>query len=195
MTPDPNYRPSANERLSSYDPVTINFKVQYYDSFKKEDLFDENWPTVKKEVFVSPNGLPQNEGTREKPSSITEAVKKGMPGQTIYLMEGEYKLSEALVIERGIDGTSSSNINLFVDPKAKSRPVLNFEKLGGGLILAGNYWHLKGFDVTRTADMQKGILIAGNYNTIELVNAYRNGNTGIQLSRYKNYDDRNMWPS
>ena len=182
MTPDPNYRPSANERLSSYDPVTINFKVQYYDGFKEE-------------VFVSPNGLSQNEGTREKPTSLTEAVKKGMPGQTIYLMEGEYKLTETLVIERGIDGTSSSNINLFVDPKAKSRPVLNFEKLGGGLTLAGNYWHLKGFDVTRTADMQKGVLIAGNYNTIESVNAYRNGNTGIQLSRYKNSDDRYMWPS
>lgn len=181
MTPDPNYRPSEHEKLSSYDPATIIHKVQFSDSDK--DV-----------VFVSPNGLPQNDGSRNKPTTITEAVKKAMPGQTIYLMEGAYKLSETLVIEREMNGTKSKSINLYVDPIAKSRPILDFQKVGGGVTLAGDYWHLKGFDITKTADMQKGLIIAGSYNTVELVNAYRNGNTGIQLSRYKGSDTRSLWP-
>ena len=182
MTPYENYVPSKYEKLSSYEPVTITHKVDYV-------VNDKNT------IYVSPNGLAENDGTKEKPTSIIEAVKKAIPGQTIYLMEGEYKITERVIIDRGIDGLETSRINLFADPNAMTRPVLNFDKQGEGILLAGNYWHLKGFDVTKTADMKYGVFVSGSNNIIELVNTYENGNTGINISGYSTYDSREMWPA
>ena len=182
MTPYENYVPSKYEKLSSYEPVTITHKVDY--SINDKDV-----------VYVSPDGKDSNDGTKGNPISLVDAVKKAIPGQTIYLLEGEYKISERVIIDRGIDGLESSKINLFADPDAKTRPVLNFDKKGDGVLLAGNHWHLKGFDVTNTADMKYGIYVAGSYNVIELVNTYKNGNTGINISGYNNYDSREMWPA
>lgn len=51
------------------------------------------------------------------------------------------------------------------------------------------------FDITNTKDMEDGIYVAGSYNVIELVNTYKNGNTGINISGYNNYDSHEMWPA
>ena len=182
MTPYENYIPSKNEKLSSYEPVTITHKVDYVINDKDT-------------IYVAPDGVATNDGSKENPTSIIDAVNKAKPGQTIYLMDGEYKISERVVIDRGIDGIENSMINLFADPDAKNRPVLDFDKKGAGILLAGNYWHLKGFDVTNTADMKYGVFVSGSYNIVELVNTYKNGNTGINISCNNNYDSREMWPA
>ena len=60
-------------------------------------------------------------------------------------------------------------------------------------MLWGDYWYIKGISVTNTADGQKGIQVAGNNNVLELVKAYKNGNTGIQVSG-QSTDPASKWP-
>ena len=183
MTPDPDYKPSEFERLSSYEPVSFTHTV----SFTVNDA---------KLIYVSPDGDPAADGlTRETPTDLSLAVQRAVPGQTICLLEGVYHPGGKLVLERGIDGTEAEPICLFTDPEAESRPVLDFETGSAGLIVASNWWHLKGFDVTRSANGEKGVQVSGKHNVLELLETYRNGNTGIQISRYKGSDQRDEWPA
>ena len=86
-------------------------------------------------------------------------------------------------------------IYMIADPDATTRPVFDFGGNCAGMILAGDYWYFQGFDVTRSADAQKGIQVSGNHNTLDRIQAYRNGNTGIQISRYLGTDRFDQWPS
>ena len=181
VTPDADFRPSAYERLSSYEPVTFAHSVRY----------DVNERAI---VYVAPNGSADAEGTKDAPQSIEVAVARAIPGQTILLMEGTYALRNRLVIERGVDGTQYRNIRLEADPDAATRPVLDFGQNSAGVVLAGNYWHLTGFDVTNTKNGEKGIQVSGSCNTLERMETYRNGNTGVQIARYLSSDDRADWP-
>lgn len=70
---------------------------------------------------------------------------------------------------------------MIADPDAATRPVFDFQKRCMGMSLAGDYWYFKGFDVTNSADALNGIKVSGSYNTLDRVQSYRNGNTGIQI--------------
>ena len=86
-------------------------------------------------------------------------------------------------------------IYMVADPEASSRPVFDFGGKCAGMVLAGDYWYFKGFDVTGSADAQKGIQVAGDHNTLDQIETYRNGNTGLQISRYLTTDEFEDWPS
>lgn len=182
FTPDADYQPSKYERLSSYDTVKFNFTVEY-------TVIDS------RNIFVSPSGSNAGAGTRQNPLDIYTAVKKAAPGQKIVLMEGTYLLDKTVVVDRGINGTAEARIYMIADPKAATRPVLDFQEKCAGMILAGDYWYFQGFDVTRSANAQKGIQVSGSHNILDNLKAYKNGNTGVQISRYKSTDSWEDWPS
>lgn len=182
FTPDADYQPSKYERLSSYDTVTFEFTVDY-------TVIDS------RNIFVSPSGSSAGAGTRQDPVDIYTAVKKAAPGQKIVLMEGTYTLEKTVVVDRGINGTAEARIYMIADPKASTRPVLDFQEKCAGMILAGDYWYFQGFDVTRSANAQKGIQVSGSHNILDNLKAYKNGNTGVQISRYKSTDSWEDWPS
>ena len=150
-------------------------------------------------VYVSPNGNAYGNGSKELPFDIETAIEYAVPGQTIILMEGTYLFAQdgqTFKIERGINGTADAPIRLVADPEANTRPVIDFGGKGYGMTHGGDYWYFEGFDVTGSANGQKGFQVSGNYNTLVDIHAYRNGNTGIQLSRYSNSDYTQAdWPS
>ena len=84
---------------------------------------------------------------------------------------------------------------MIADPESKTRPVLDFGGASAGIVHGGDYWYFCGFDVTKTADKQKGFQVSGDYNTLDSINTYYNGNTGIQISRYSGSDLFPDWPS
>ncbi len=180
--PNADYRPSKYEVLSHYGSESFNFTVNY----------EVNAGQI---IYISPNGSWKAPGTKDEPMDIYQAVKKAAPGQYLVLMEGTYSLDRTVTIERGINGTADKPIYLIADPEAAGRPVLDFNGMCAGMVLAGDYWYLQGFDVTESAQSQKGLQISGDNNVIDQVNAYRNGNTGIQISRYKSSDLFEDWPS
>lgn len=180
--PDKEYKPGEFKLMTSYDPVTINHTVEY------KTVENNN-------IYVSPNGKSNAAGTKDAPMDIYTAVKIAAPGQKILIKEGTYNLSGTVKVERGINGTADAMIYMIADPEAGSRPVLDFGGKCAGMILAGDYWYFQGFDVTRSADAQKGIQVSGNHNILDQIKAYKNGNTGIQISRYLGTDQFNQWPA
>ena len=180
--PDKEYKPGEFKLMTSYDPVTINHTVEY------KTVENNN-------IYVSPNGKSNAAGTKDAPMDIYTAVKIAAPGQKILIKEGTYNLSSTVKVERGINGTADAMIYMIADPEAGSRPVFDFDGKCAGMILAGDYWYFQGFDVTRSADAQKGIQVSGNHNILDRIKAYKNGNTGIQISRYLGTDQFNQWPA
>lgn len=182
FVPDQTYRPGEYMEMTSYDTVNFQYVVEYKTAQNNN-------------IYVSPNGKANAAGTKEAPVDIYTAVKTAAPGQKIILKEGTYHLSQTVKVERGINGTADAMIYMIADPDATTRPVFDFGENCAGMILAGDYWYFQGFDVTRSADAQKGIQVSGNHNTLDRIQAYRNGNTGIQISRYLGTDRFDQWPS
>lgn len=185
FTPDPDQELPAYTEFKSTAPVTFStsltlYKGQYH----------------RKSIYVSPDGLYSGTGSKDDPYDIYTAVKCVLPGQTIVLMEGTYKMEYALKIQRGINGTEDAPIRMIADPEAKERPVLDFLGEAAGITHGGNWWYFYGFDVTRSLDGSKGFQVSGNNNVLDNINTYHNGNTGIQISRYAGVDiTKDQWPS
>lgn len=182
FTPDADYKPAKYSLLSSYDTVKFDFNVTY-------NVKDRSY------IYVSPDGRSYGSGAKDDPVDIYSAVKSAAPGRTILLKGGTYALDKTVIVERGVNGTADAKIYMIADPEAATRPVLDFQGRCAGMILAGDYWYFQGFDVTRSANAQKGIQVSGSYNTVDNVMTYKNGNTGLQISRYKSTDNWEDWPS
>ena len=184
FAPNTDYRPSQYEKLSDYTPKTLTHEVTY------QALTDEI-------IYVAPYGTDSAAGTKEDPVDIYTAVAFASAGQKIYMAGGRYNLALEVLIDRGHNGTEKKPIYMMADPEATTRPVLNFKKQinnTSAFTMAGDYWYFKGFDVTRSKDGQKGIQLSGDFNVLEDIRAYENGNTGIQISRYQS-DGREDWPA
>ena len=180
--PADDYVPGEDQVMASYEPIEGKFSVSF-----------RTYGAEGSSLYVAPGC--SGTGSKEDPMNVYDALKYVRPGQTIVVMEGTYKLEKTIKVERGIDGTADSVIKMVVDPEAASRPVFDFQGLCAGMVLAGDYWYFQGFDVTNSADGQKGLQLSGNYCTLDNINAYHNGNTGIQISRYLGTDEYDQWPS
>lgn len=181
FTPKKGYVTKKGEILSSYETVEQKFTVVY-----------KTYDTPNNTIFVTPDGSPDGDGTISAPLDIYTAVSYVKPGQTIILDGGIYKMTSGLKIPRGIDGTEENRI-VMTSAKDK-RAILDFAGAGGGFELWGSYWHIYGIDICNTDGNIKGMQIAGHYNIIELVNAYNNGDTGIQISGMS-AETFEKWPS
>ena len=187
FTPDPNQELPEYTALSTTNPIWFNMEISLYKgNYHKKTIYVAPYPT----------GMYYGNGSKEHPYDIYTAVKLVVPGQTIVLMEGTYKLETGLRIERGINGTEENPIRMIADPEAKTRPVFDFLGMGNGITHGGNWWYFFGFDVTNSIDGNKGFQVSGNNNVLDQINAYHNGNTGIQISRYHVADlTIDTWPS
>ena len=198
FTPAPGYTPGEYQRLViDNDPEATSKSLEYTVKYSTH---------AGSIIYVAP-GANGDGSTKESPASIYDAVSFAAPGQKIYLAGGTYNLgknnggsNKNLHIERGTDGTAKSMITMETDPDdvaAGRRAVLSFADAtgtGSAFVLAGNYWHLKNFDVTGSKNGEKGLHIAGKHNVVEMVNAYKNGNTGIEIAREGSVG-RDLWPS
>lgn len=139
-------------------------------------------------IYVSPSGKETAEGTSKDPLDIYTAVDFVMPGQTVLLSDGTYKMVRTLVIEKGNNGEKGKLKTL----KGAKNVVLDFEKKNNGVIIDGNRWKIYNINITKSA--LHGMKISGNYNIIEKVNTFFNGETGLQISGLA-VDTIDQWPS
>ena len=151
--------------------------------------------------YVAPNGSPLGSGTITSPlSSITSALTRVVPGDTIYVRGGTYTSASSIRITAG--GTASAYLHIWAYPG--ETPVLDFTGAPKGIEVRTGYVHLKGLTVERSND--NGVFLTGatsQYNIIEGVVARYNGDTGVQVERgaahnlllnvdsYENYDAAN----
>ncbi|GAA1140648.1 fibronectin type III domain-containing protein [Nesterenkonia lutea] len=183
FTPDED-QPQFTDRqeLESTDPVelALDFTVNSYGSTGES-------------IWVSPEGTAEGAGTKEDPLDVHTAVAYADAGQQIVLTEGTYLPEEAIVIERGRDGTEEEPITMLAEPGAQVTFDLS-ESEGGGIILRGDHWHLYDLEITESRGYEKPLLIQGHHNVVEKIESHHNQDTGIQISGLAE-EPTEMWPS
>ena len=182
FTPDPDYKISAFEELSSYEPATITKQVTHRQIGNEDGV-----------IYVSPSGSSQNNGSDyDHALDVATALSYATAGQTILLESATYDLSNTdLVVARGRNGSEEAPITMKGDG---GYATFDFGRSGKGWTLWGNYWHISFINVTGTKDGSKGMQVAGNHNVIERMNFYNNGNTGLQISGTSE-ETIEKWPS
>lgn len=125
-------------------------------------------------LYVSPEGKADGRGTQESPVDLATAIGLVAPGGKIILSAGDYPRSE-------IPLTASGSAGKMTTLQAEGKAVIH------GLLVDANYWHLKDIEVT-----DKSLRVQGSHNVIENVTAYRNDDTGIQISSPENIG-RPLW--
>ena len=125
-------------------------------------------------LHVSPVGKADGRGTQESPVDLATAIGLVAPGGKIILSAGDYPRSE-------IPLTASGSAGKMTTLQAEGKAVIH------GLLVDANYWHLKDIEAT-----DKSLRVQGSHNVIENVTAYRNDDTGIQISSPENIG-RPLW--
>ncbi len=128
--------------------------------------------------YVSGAGSDTNPGTIDQPFlTIPKAVSVAQLGDTIYVRGGTYSISSTITISKS--GITDERYFLF--GYSNERPILDFSTGSSiGILLSGNYWHIKGFDVLKAKG--NGMRITGSNNIIEFCAFYDNSETGLQLA-------------
>ncbi|WOO37177.1 right-handed parallel beta-helix repeat-containing protein [Anaerocolumna sp. AGMB13020] len=144
-------------------------------------------PPTSGDIILTPNGS----------MTLQQAINSVQPGKAIYLKAGAYKYSSTILIAEGNNGTSSAMKKIYA--YGDGVPTVDFSAMSEnssnrGIVLAANYWHIKGITIKGAGD--NGMLLAGHNNTIENCTFRENHDTGLQLSRYNtSYNSINQWPS
>lgn len=168
--------------MTSYEKIISNFTVTL-KSYNEDD-----------DIYVSPTGSSSGDGTINLPLDIDTAIDFVKPGQHIIVLEGRYVRKSPLEIKKYNDGKASAK--KYIEAAPGARPIFDFDKKTEGVLLSGNYWHVKGLDFTRSAGNTKGFTVGGNYNIVENSRFYANGDTGLQISRTDGTAiEINEWPS
>jgi hypothetical protein len=142
------------------------------------------------DFYVAPDGNDQNAGTFAAPWQTPQvAVAKAQPGNVIYLRGGTYPLASTIQLTNS--GTAVAPITLVA--YANEKPALDFSTwhptnelaraFSRGILLTGNFWHVKGLEITGAPD--NGIKVEGSHNIIENCVLHHNGDSGLQIGLTK----------
>ena len=152
---------------------------------------------VEGDIFVAPYASVTGEGTFDDPMEFTVALTKVNAGNTIWILPGNYKYNEPIVIEKWNSGNAGAykTVRNYIGGKV----ILDFSDQeyltsNRGLVQDADYWKWYGIDFKGAGD--NGMLLSGNHNIIELCQFYENRDTGLQLSRYDiTAATIDQWPS
>lgn len=192
--PDDNWRPGPKKVIGRRNKELNVNEMDYTPVTLRHTIVTK---TIKgKTIYVSPNANAFGKGTESDPVDLISAISYSQPGQTIIMLPGVYTPTRGIEIERGNDGTPKARKTLMSKPG--TRAVIDFSKSGvkatqTAFNFYGNYWTLKNFDITKTPEDVKGLQIGGAYNEVIMVDAYLNGDTGIQIAGRSN-EPNTKWP-
>ncbi|TCK88013.1 Ig-like protein group 3 [Natranaerovirga hydrolytica] len=175
------FLPDDTQFLTDYDKMVQNFTVEHRTYVEDGD------------IYVSPEGTIDGEGTRENPLDLDTAIDFVRPGQRIMLMDGHYMRETRFEIKKYNDGTPTQMKYLFAEPG--TNPVIDADRRVEGGLLSGDYWYIRGVDFARSSGNSHGFRIGGNHNIIENSRFYENGDTGLQISRTDDAPNIEDWPS
>jgi pectate disaccharide-lyase len=190
FTPQDGFRPQPKQVIAQYNKTTGAYEKNYQPVTQMLSVISMTYSG--KNLYVTPEGTAFGKGTKADPLDITSAINYAKPGQTIILESGTYFMKRVVRIEKGNDGTAKQRITLKCEDPVK-HAVFNFSGASAGFELYGNYWTLENIDVTKTIGDVKGLQVYGSYNILTRVDAYENGDTGIQISG-RSMDPPAKWP-
>lgn len=182
FTPDPDFAFSVFQKLSSYEPVIIS-KTITQRTLGRDGV-----------IYVKPEGAAENTGaSMDEAVDIQTALNYTAPGQTILLASETYDLANVeLTVFRGRNGALNSPIAMTTaDGKFAT---LDFGGTGRGFKVWGDYWNISKINVTNTKNGLPGMQLAGSHCTLERMNFFNNGTTGLQVSG-SSADEKTLWPA
>lgn len=154
------------------------------------------------QIFVAPDGSDTNPGTMQLPlASLQKAQELASPGDTVYVRGGLYQIAESEISEvvSGLfasvtylnkSGSDSARMNYWAYPG--ETPVFDFSDVKPqdrrvvGIYVAGQYIHLKGFEMTGIQTTITGhtesycIYSRGSNNIFEEISMHDNVGTGLR---------------
>ncbi len=112
---------------------------------------------------------------------IRAAIANATPGDMIYVRSGTYTFTSS--VRMSVNGQDGNMISFLVYP-GDERPVFDFSSMtedgsNRGIILSGDYWHVKGIKIYKAGD--NGMHISGSDNLIEYCAFYENADSGLQI--------------
>ena len=138
------------------------------------------------DLYASPEGSDTGAGTAADPMSIETAVKKLVPGGTVYMNEGTYHAFQ-------IPLTASGN-----EDRRKTLTALGKVTITGSskiFVLDSDYWNITGLDVDgRNVENSRGVMIHGSYNLMK-DSLIHNTSSDAGLTITKSRGSRSLWPS
>lgn len=181
------YYPNTADNFLSYDPVILRFTVTH------SDIADTS------KIYVSPDGTPAGDGTRENPINFETALGTVGFGGEIIMLDGTYvptnKDLGKIQMPSTYSGYEGGNFKT-LRAEEGARPVIDLQKEFAGFDCDADYWYFKGFDVCNSKDNEKAFALAGMHCVVEDCNFYNNGTTGFQISRINSSDATiHDWPS
>ncbi|HIC2038416.1 right-handed parallel beta-helix repeat-containing protein [Enterobacter soli] len=161
-----------NDFRLTFTPTSTENTSPVATQFRVEKLADNATTTL----YASPEGKAGAEGSKSAPMDLMTAINLLPVGGKIVLQAGEYPRS---AIPLSASGSPDKVKTLQADGKAVIK----------GLLVDASYWHINGIEIT-----DKSLRVQGSHNLIENVTAYRNDDTGIQISSPENIG-RPLWAS
>lgn len=128
-------------------------------------------------LYVSPQGKADNDGSKQSPLDLVTAAQALAPGGVVWLAAGDYPFT---VLPASASGTAA---------QAKKLRPLGENVVLHGLNLDASYWDIQGITVTK-----KSFRIAGSHNLIDRVVAHHADDTGIVVASPAEAD-RPLWAS
>ena len=142
--------------------------------------------------YVSPGGSDSNPGTMTLPwRTITKAGNSVVPGDTVYVRGGTYP--ESVTLSRS--GSPSGNITIQAYPNEK--PVITGNSLSmsswGSLVsISGSYITFSGFEVSNSRYI--GIIIKGTHDVVDNAFSHHNQGNGILIAGdYSTVQNSRVW--
>lgn len=131
--------------------------------------------------YVATDGNDLNDGKSITTPFKTIAKAAGIvaAGDFIYVRGGKYLISSTVTLS----AKGNANALIRLEGYNNERPLFYCAGLSSGkrgFALSGNYWYIKGIDITKATD--NGMIVSGAYNTVEFCTFYENGDSGLQLS-------------
>ncbi len=176
------------DTVTSFDSVANESSATYANV---PDYYLDLTTIRAEDIFASPEGTAQGDGSFQNPYDIYTALSKIEKGKTLFLKEGVYSLSKRINFYK--NGTRSQYINIYA--YGGGRAVLDFSSMAfgsdnKGMALYSNFVRIYGLDFKAAGD--NGLTIIGSYNIIENCMFYDNRDSGLQIMG--NGSDFALWP-
>jgi len=177
----------------SYDNAKSDLSLSNFEVYEGTDSVRASAGAT--ELYVATNGNASNAGDINNPTTIEDAISCIGSGGTIWVRGGTYNRTSTILIADGHNGASGATYKIF--SYGSEVPVFSYSSQSygdsnRGLQLAGNYWHIKGITFKGAGD--NGMIVQGDYNTIENCKFQANRDSGLQIARYLSSTTTANWP-
>ncbi|MEN8905594.1 MAG: right-handed parallel beta-helix repeat-containing protein [Clostridiales bacterium] len=145
--------------------------------------------------FVTPNGSSENSGKSfDEALDLRTAITSAVPGDLILLEGGTYSINyvegEKNTINLTQSGEEGNEIKIQTVGNSRALIDFSFPELAWvqnsyGFFITGNYWNIKGIDITHAG--YQGAYVTGSHNTFENCRFFDNRNTGLEINKGGSY--------